>query len=76
MASEGSSQFSGSKQFAYVRYDPDVSQTGLNELGLVDVKADQVQVMDSVEHIPAIQRVGQAFAAQHVKTAEHLRGFF
>lgn len=62
------------KQFAYVRYDPDVSQAGLNTLGLADIKAEQVQVMDSVKHMPQIQRVGVAYAAKHV-SLDHLRGF-
>jgi len=62
------------KQFAYVRYDPDVSQDGLNALGLADIKAKQVQVMDSVKHMPEIQRVGTTYAARHVSLG-HLRGF-
>jgi len=62
------------KQFAYVRYDPDVSQAGLNTLGLADIKAEQVQVMDSVKHMPQIQRVGTTYAAQKV-SLDHLRGF-
>ncbi|MGB4065701.1 MAG: patatin-like phospholipase family protein [Azonexus sp.] len=62
------------KQFAYVRYDPDVSQAGLNTLGLADIKAKEVQVMDSVKHMPQIQRVGTAYAAKHV-SLDHLRGF-
>lgn len=62
------------KQFAYVRYDPDVSQDGLNKLGLADIKAEQVQVMDSVKHMPEIQRVGVAYAGRNV-SLKHLRGF-
>jgi predicted acylesterase/phospholipase RssA len=62
------------KQFAYVRYDPDVSQDGLNKLGLADINAEKVQVMDSVKYMPEIQRVGTTYAAQHV-TLDHLRGF-
>jgi patatin-like phospholipase/acyl hydrolase len=62
------------KQFAYVRYDPDVSQDGLNQLGLTDIKAKQVQVMDSVKHMPEIQRVGTTYAAKYV-SLDHLRGF-
>jgi predicted acylesterase/phospholipase RssA len=66
--------WTGSKLFTYVRYDPDVTQPGLNDLGLSDVKAENVQVMDSVDHIADIQRVGQAFAARHV-TPEHIAKF-
>jgi predicted acylesterase/phospholipase RssA len=70
----GAGAWTGGKQFAYVRYDPDVTQSGLTELGLPDVKAEHVQQMDSVQHIKDIQRVGLAYAGQHVKLA-HLRGF-
>lgn len=70
----GPSNTTCAKQFAYVRYDPDVSAEGLAELGLDDVSPKTVQVMDSVEHIAAIQRVGAAYAKQHVKL-NHLRGF-
>ena len=62
------------KQFAYVRYDPDVSRAGLDALGLAEVNAEAVQVMDSIEHIDAIRRVGTAYAAQAVR-GEHLWGF-
>lgn len=57
-----------------MRYDPDVTQEGLNALGLDDIRADEVQTMDSVEHIAKIQRVGKAYADEAVKLA-HLRGF-
>lgn len=62
------------KQFAYLRYDPDVSRAGLDALGLAGVSAEAVQIMDSIEHIDAIRRVGAAYAAQAVR-GEHLRGF-
>lgn len=66
--------WTGPKQFAYARYDPDVTQPGLNALGLPGVKAENVQLMDSVKFIPDIQRVGQAYAAKHLRP-EHLAGF-
>lgn len=67
--------FTGEKQFVYVRYDPDVSQSGLDSLGLTDVKAADVQTLDSVAHVRDIQRVGSAFAELYVDANEHLRGF-
>jgi uncharacterized protein len=70
----GTSNWSGPKQFAYVRYDPNVTPAGLAALGLADVRAEDVQLMDSVDHIDDIQRVGVAFARQHVRL-EHLQGF-
>ncbi|WP_284617568.1 patatin-like phospholipase family protein [Aquabacterium humicola] len=66
--------WTGGKHFVYMRYDPDVTQEGLNALGLDDIRADEVQKMDSVEHIAKIQRVGKAYADEAVKLA-HLRGF-
>jgi predicted acylesterase/phospholipase RssA len=71
----GAGNWTGPKQFAYVRYDPDVTQQGLRDLGLGDVDAAAVQQMDSVEHIDDIQKVGRTYAAKHVRTAEHLAGF-
>ena len=71
----GAATSTGTKQFAYVRYDPDVSQTGLDALGLGRIKAADVQTLDSIDFIPQIQEVGVAYAGAHVKTAEHLRGF-
>ncbi len=67
--------FTGAKQFAYLRYDPDVSQAGLDELGLADIKAADVQTLDSIDHIPDIQRVGVAYGKRYVNVKEHLRGF-
>ena len=66
--------FTGTKQFAYVRYDADLSQEGLNALGLGAIQSADVQMLDSVDHIPQIRQVGQTYAARHVDLA-HLRGF-
>ena len=74
MASDSSSNWTGKKLFTYIRYDPDVSQEGLNALNLNFVNAANVQLMDSVDYIPDIQRVGSVYAAKHVKMS-HFRGF-
>jgi patatin-like phospholipase/acyl hydrolase len=63
------------KAFAYVRYDPDVSSTGLAGLGLSHISPGHVQELDSIEHIDAIQLVGQEFAKRFVQTERHLQGF-
>jgi patatin-like phospholipase/acyl hydrolase len=65
---------SGPKLFAYARYDADLSQEGLNALGLPDIQAANVQLLDSVDHMPEIQRVGQVYAAKNLSLG-HLRGF-
>nr|MCU0843286.1 hypothetical protein [Thiobacillaceae bacterium] len=74
LAAPGESNWTGAKQFAYARYDPDVSPAGLAALGLADIDPASVQVMDSIQHIAAIQRVGATYANAHVRR-EHLRGF-
>lgn len=68
------SNWTGAKQFTYVRYDPDVSQTGLAALGLGSVQAENVQVMDSVKYITDIQLVGETYAQKHVRLS-HLQPF-
>ena len=65
----------GSGLFSYVRYEPDVTDAGLQALGLGDIGADSVSVMDSTDHIVDIQRVGAAYADIAVDVAEHFRGF-
>jgi patatin-like phospholipase/acyl hydrolase len=74
VAVPGSANWTGSKLFSYVRYDPDVSRKGLDDLGLEKIDPAKVQVMDSVKYIADIQRVGTTYAQAHVKP-DHLRGF-
>jgi patatin-like phospholipase/acyl hydrolase len=64
----------GQKAFTYLRYDADVSREGLSALGLDDIQPEHVQLMDSVDYIPQIQRVGQAVAGRKVRP-EHYDGF-
>jgi hypothetical protein len=61
------------KQFTYLRYDPDVSQAGLQALG-ADADPAHLQRLDSVQHVAEIQRVGQAYARKQV-LPQHLQGF-
>ncbi len=74
MPSDSDSNWTGKKLFTYIRYDPDVSQEGLNALNLNFVNAANVQLMDSVDYIPDIQRVGSVYAAKHVNVS-HFKGF-
>jgi hypothetical protein len=60
----GAANWTGPKQFTYARYDPDVTAEGLRALGLADVHPEHVQLMDSVEFVGDILRVGQTFAAK------------
>jgi uncharacterized protein len=59
--------------FSYARYNPDLSRRGLHDLGLDDVVPEEVQRLDSVQHIGDLRRVGQA-AADDV-AVEHFAGF-
>ncbi|WHZ14120.1 MAG: Patatin [Nitrospira sp.] len=68
------SNWTGSKQFTYVRYDPDMTQAGLKAIGRGDIQADHVQVMDSVKYIREIQSVGAAYAQKYVSLS-HLDPF-
>jgi patatin-like phospholipase/acyl hydrolase len=62
------------KLFTYMRYNAELTRSGLDALGLTDVKPEDVQKLDSVEHIGKLQRVGKAVANQKVN-AEHFEGF-
>lgn len=66
--------WTGGKHFAYMRYDPDVTQEGLCALGLDGIRASDVQQLDSVEHMHDIREIGRTYAAKHVDL-KHLRGF-
>ena len=51
-----------SKLFTYARYNAELSVEGLQSLGLADIKPEDVQKLDSVEHVEELQRVGRAVA--------------
>ena len=59
--------------FSYVRYNTDLSRPGLDDLGLYDLVPEEVQRLDSVQHVGDLRRVGQA-AARDVGP-EHFAGF-
>jgi uncharacterized protein len=74
MPDRTSANFTGSKLFTYMRYDPNVSATGLAELGLKDINPANVQTLDSVDYIADIQRVGSTYANKYC-LAHHFDGF-
>ena len=53
------------KLFTYMRYDADITQRGLDAMGLNDIDAASVQALDSVDHTKDLQRLG-------CRVAEHL----
>jgi hypothetical protein len=59
--------------FSYVRYNVELSRAGLDALQLPDVRPEDVQKLDSVQHIPDLVRVGQAAAGEVLP--EHFAGF-
>ena len=58
------------KLFTYLRYDADLSPQGLSALGLTGIQAEQVQRMDSVEHVADLQRIGQAVAGRYLRAED------
>src|SRR5947209_4555289 len=48
--------------FSYVRYNAELSYRGLDDLGLPKLVPEQVQRLDSVEHVGDLRQVGQAAA--------------
>jgi patatin-like phospholipase/acyl hydrolase len=55
------------KLFTYVRYNAELSREGLDALGLHDIEPEDVQKLDSVDHIKELQRVGRAVADKKVQ---------
>jgi len=63
------------KLFTYMRYNAELTEKGLQALGLPPtIKPSDVQEMDSVAHIAELQEVGKAVAAKKVQAA-HFAGF-
>jgi hypothetical protein len=62
------------KLFSYVRYNAELTQHGLQALGLGDIEPAHVQALDSVTYIDQLQRVGRAVAATEL-TPAHFTGF-
>jgi hypothetical protein len=60
--------------FTYVRYEAPLDQEGLQRLGLADISTPEICVMDTVDNIPDLQRIGRTFSEITVRP-EHLLGF-
>jgi uncharacterized protein len=61
------------KQFLYARYNADISQDGLINMGLGHIESDHVREMDSVKYMSEMREVGRAAAKQI--NMEHLGTF-
>jgi len=62
------------KLFTYLRYNAELSREGLDGLGLTNIKPEDVQQLDSVEHIGELQQVGRAVVEKKVRP-EHFAAF-
>jgi hypothetical protein len=56
------------RQFLYARYNADLSDAGLRDLGFTDIVPERIQRIDAVENIADLLRVGRA-AANRVSAA-------
>ena len=61
------------KLFTYLRYNADLSREGLNDLQLPNVRPEDVQKLDSVDHINDLKLVGKAVAER--VSLDHFAGF-
>lgn len=62
------------KLFTYARYNAELSKDGLKALGLGKIKPEDVQQLDSVEHVKELQQVGKSVGEKKVKR-EHFSQF-
>jgi patatin-like phospholipase/acyl hydrolase len=61
------------KLFTYLRYNADLTRDGLNALGLPHIRPQDVQQLDSVDHLHELQQVGEAVA--RAVDPRHYAGF-
>ena len=57
------------KLFRYVRYNAELTRSGLDQLGCTDIEPNEVQKLDSIDSIPALRQVGKAVADRKVQQA-------
>ena len=62
------------KLFTYLRYNAELSREGLDALGLPDIQPEDVQKLDSTDHIKELQRVGKAVVEKKMRP-EHFAAF-
>ena len=55
------------KLFTYLRYNAELTFKGLAALGLPHIRPEEVQKIDSVEHIDDLQLIGRTVAQKRVK---------
>jgi len=55
------------KLFSYLRFNAELSEDGLRHLGLAGINVQDVQALDSVDHIAQLSQIGQAVAESQVE---------
>jgi len=63
------------RHFSYIRYNADLSQESLNEMGLSHIKSDHVRKMDSTKYISKLREVGKRIGEQQVRVNDHFKYF-
>jgi hypothetical protein len=63
------------RHFSYVRYNADLSENGLKELGLSHIDSDEVRQMDSVKNMPQLREVGKKVGERQVSIKKHFQHF-
>jgi uncharacterized protein len=71
----GTSGPANPKLFTYVRYDTELSQRGLEGLGVGHLDAANLQQMDSVKYMPELQEVGRSIAKKVNFSIKDFRAF-
>jgi len=64
------------KLFRYARYNAELTEEGLSHLGCGDIDPRAVQKLDSIDGIPALERVGRAVAKRQVDPSHFNFGIF
>lgn len=62
------------KLFTYLRYNAELTREGLDALGLPEIRPEDVQKLDSTDHIRELQQIGQAVLEKKIRP-EHFAGF-
>jgi hypothetical protein len=63
-----------SRHFRYVRYNADLGQAALDELGFKKIKSNRISQMDSVKNIKDLRAVGSIVGRKQVHI-DHFKGF-
>lgn len=60
--------------FTYMRYNAELTEDGLESLGLADIDPADVRSLDSIAHVDDLLRIGRAVAERDIDAA-HFEGF-